>query len=84
MSELIVEERFGGSGDRINRYRKGSDGRLHKLQDQEGRARRTENLIHWFKNVFLPAGYPESVSDDYLEYQLWDTVKKIFFQLFGF
>jgi len=25
--------------------------------------------------VFLPQGYPESVSDDYLEYQIWDTVQ---------
>ncbi|KAK3750644.1 hypothetical protein QZH41_012811, partial [Actinostola sp. cb2023] len=23
--------------------------------------------------AFLPQGYPESVSKDYLEYQLWDT-----------
>lgn len=25
------------------------------------------------KDIFLPKGYPYSVSSDYLEYQIWDT-----------
>lgn len=28
-----------------------------------------------FKVMFLPIGYPTSVSDDYFEYQLWDTLQ---------
>ncbi|KAK6734984.1 hypothetical protein RB195_018282 [Necator americanus] len=28
-----------------------------------------------FINVFLPQGYPYSVSEDYLRYQLWDTMQ---------
>ena len=27
------------------------------------------------QSVFLPQGYPESVSDDYFIYQIWDTVQ---------
>ena len=27
------------------------------------------------KNVFLPEGYPHSVSDDYMTYQIWDTIQ---------
>uniref|UniRef100_A0A8C3S8V6 Chromosome 16 open reading frame 58 n=1 Tax=Chelydra serpentina TaxID=8475 RepID=A0A8C3S8V6_CHESE len=27
------------------------------------------------QSVFLPQGYPESVSQDYLSYQIWDTVQ---------
>ncbi len=27
------------------------------------------------QSVFLPQGYPESVSEDYLQYQFWDTVQ---------
>ena len=27
------------------------------------------------QEVFLPQGYPSSVSDDYLTYQLWDTLQ---------
>ena len=29
----------------------------------------------FLKNAFLPQGYPDSVSDDYLSYQIWDTVQ---------
>lgn len=29
-------------------------------------------LFAW---VFLPEGYPDSVSRDYLQYQLWDTLQ---------
>ncbi|XP_078486973.1 RUS family member 1 [Ciona intestinalis] len=28
-----------------------------------------------FKDIFLPKGYPDSVSEDYLSYQIWDTVQ---------
>lgn len=28
-----------------------------------------------FQSVFLPQGYPESVSGDYLHYQFWDTMQ---------
>lgn len=27
------------------------------------------------RDVFLPHGYPESVSEDYFNYQIWDTVQ---------
>lgn len=27
------------------------------------------------RDIFLPHGYPESVSDDYFNYQIWDTVQ---------
>ena len=27
----------------------------------------------FWQSAFLPQGYPESVSKDYLEYQIWDT-----------
>ena len=29
----------------------------------------------FFRNVFLPANFPDSVSADYLAYQFWDTVQ---------
>ena len=32
-------------------------------------------LKNFFRVVFLPQGYPESVSKDYFSYQLWDTVQ---------
>lgn len=32
-------------------------------------------LIQLFKDIFLPYGYPDSVSEDYLDYQIWDTAQ---------
>ena len=32
-------------------------------------------LLKLFQNIFLPRGYPDSVSDDYLTYQIWDTMQ---------
>jgi len=34
-----------------------------------------ERFIQFFHEVFLPQGYPDSVSDDYYRYQLWDTLQ---------
>ncbi|XP_068606093.1 RUS family member 1 isoform X1 [Brachionichthys hirsutus] len=36
-----------------------------------------------FKSIFLPQGYPESVSKDYLQYQFWDTVQAFCSSLSG-
>ena len=32
-------------------------------------------LYRIFRNLFLPQGYPDSVSEDYIHYQFWDTVQ---------
>lgn len=32
-------------------------------------------LFKIFQQIFLPTGYPDSVSDDYISYQIWDTVQ---------
>ena len=29
----------------------------------------------FFREAFLPQGYPDSVSVDYLQYQIWDTAQ---------
>ncbi|KAK3856406.1 hypothetical protein Pcinc_037268 [Petrolisthes cinctipes] len=39
---------------------------VNRLQDRGGR---------WLRDVFLPQGYPESVSPDYLRYQFWDSLQ---------
>eukprot|EP00466_Bigelowiella_natans_P013012 jgi/Bigna1/87403/estExt_fgenesh1_pg.C_200033 len=30
-----------------------------------------------FSSLFLPKGYPDSVTEDYLEYQAWDTIQAL-------
>ena len=32
-------------------------------------------VVYCFQSVFLPQGYPDSVSSDYLDYQIWDTIQ---------
>ncbi|XP_049952057.1 RUS family member 1 [Schistocerca serialis cubense] len=32
-------------------------------------------LLEFLRQVFLPQGYPDSVSSDYFNYQIWDTVQ---------
>ncbi|KAL5970153.1 RUS family member 1 [Taenia solium] len=38
---------------------------------------RMNSFFFFAKSAFLPEGYPNSVSNDYLEYQIWDTVQAI-------
>lgn len=37
----------------------------------------TENigLYRALQRIFLPHGYPDSVSEDYIYYQIWDTIQ---------
>lgn len=28
-----------------------------------------------FRDIFMPRGYPQSVSPDYINYQIWDTIQ---------
>lgn len=54
-----------------------STGRIFSKKDgfSQRRADQRKSLIEWFlnffKEVFLPSGYPNSVSSDYLSYQIW-------------
>ncbi|KAL8559418.1 hypothetical protein ACOMHN_045215 [Nucella lapillus] len=41
------------------------------------------SLQQLFRTIFLPQGYPESVSQDYAEYQVWDTVQAFASSLSG-
>uniref|UniRef100_A0A4W5LL13 RUS family member 1 n=1 Tax=Hucho hucho TaxID=62062 RepID=A0A4W5LL13_9TELE len=51
-----------------------------------GLAMRTGDLVRGAgmgRSVFLPQGYPESVSGDYLQYQFWDTLQAFSSSLSG-
>jgi hypothetical protein len=39
------------------------------------RTSRVGSVSTFFREAFLPQGYPESVSSDYLQYQIWDTAQ---------
>uniref|UniRef100_A0A1I8IX14 MADF domain-containing protein n=1 Tax=Macrostomum lignano TaxID=282301 RepID=A0A1I8IX14_9PLAT len=41
----------------------------------KGKKRKFDGFVSTAKDVFLPQGYPDSVSADYLTYQMWDTAQ---------
>ena len=50
-----------------------NNGDLHKTEAAHSRSR--ASMMGVARQVFLPEGFPESVSSDYFEYQLWDTLQ---------
>nr|CAH0098414.1 unnamed protein product [Daphnia galeata] len=45
--------------------------------------RKFRGITYFLSSVFLPQGYPSSVSSDYLEYQIWDTIQAFASSLSG-
>ncbi|XP_072298832.1 RUS family member 1 [Eucyclogobius newberryi] len=80
----VASERYGsGSG--------GGEVWIYRLEEAQLRRQREETagagagagLLQLFKSVFLPQGFPESVSADYIQYQLWDTAQAFCSSLSG-
>ncbi|XP_028456537.1 RUS family member 1 isoform X2 [Perca flavescens] len=79
-SVVLATERYGSAeswtylaNDRV----------MERRRDGSESESRGNSIIGVFKSVFLPQGYPESVSDDYLQYQFWDTVQAFSSSLSG-
>ncbi|KOS20150.1 UPF0420 protein [Escovopsis weberi] len=63
------------SGNLLHKWRHTKDGRVSKLaapKDTDG------SFSRLFRECFLPAGFPHSVSEDYLAYQLCDSLQAFF------
>lgn len=67
---VLCREGYGSSRVKKN-YVSTNDGQLVVVD----RSPTGTSVSHFFRSVFLPQGYPESVSQDYLEYQIWDTIQ---------
>ncbi len=52
------------------RYEVGGDGCVGKYRESDG-GRRFTSVLNLLREVFLPQGYPDSVTEDYLPYQMW-------------
>ncbi|XP_037647861.1 RUS1 family protein C16orf58 homolog [Sebastes umbrosus] len=59
------------------------DAVMERRRDGSEGESRGNSIVGVFKSVFLPQGYPESVSGDYLQYQFWDTVQAFCSSLSG-
>ncbi|KAK6190597.1 hypothetical protein SNE40_002428 [Patella caerulea] len=70
MSRFIYRESYGSSTE-VKEYYQSLDGSLTVID----KSPKFTTISQFFRSVFLPQGYPESVSEDYLIYQLWDTIQ---------
>ncbi|KAI5097089.1 RUS1 family protein C16orf58-like isoform X1 [Silurus meridionalis] len=77
---VIATEKYGSR--EAWRYRI-KDGGMRRERMGHERGTRGKSITDAFKNVFLPQGYPESVSEDYLQYQMWDTLQAFSSSLSG-
>ncbi|KAG5881575.1 hypothetical protein JTB14_035019 [Gonioctena quinquepunctata] len=73
-SDILVVEQYGSAGDVIT-YAKGAKNGIVHIKPRKNVFSCLRFIQNFFREVLLPYGYPESVSDDYLEYQLWDTAQ---------
>lgn len=50
-----------------------NDGHLQRTEATPSTS--SASIMGVARQVFLPEGFPESVSSDYFEYQMWDTLQ---------
>ncbi|ESO97865.1 hypothetical protein LOTGIDRAFT_152971 [Lottia gigantea] len=70
MRPVLFRERYGSSLVK-KEYSTNVDGTV----DIDDKSPKLTSVSNFFRSVFLPQGYPESVSSDYFIYQLWDTIQ---------
>ncbi|XP_072163272.1 RUS family member 1-like [Diadema setosum] len=73
MSMLVCRETYGSHSDPRD-YVREDDGHVYEAW-KNSRSRRFSSVFQLFRTVFLPQGYPDSVSRDYMQYQIWDTIQ---------
>ncbi|KIW05301.1 uncharacterized protein PV09_03826 [Verruconis gallopava] len=73
---------FSESGKLVTRFVE-SKGQLHVIQEKdvlsnaEIEKKQTQGFIRKGLEIFLPAGYPHTVSPDYLPYKIYDTLQTL-------
>ncbi|XP_020501388.2 RUS1 family protein C16orf58 homolog [Labrus bergylta] len=77
---VLATERYGSAESW--KY-SAKDGVMERRRDGGESESRGNTFVGVLKSVFLPQGYPESVSNDYLQYQFWDTVQAFSSSLSG-
>ncbi|PNF16648.1 RUS1 family protein C16orf58-like protein [Cryptotermes secundus] len=74
--EIIFREQYGTLGDKIVYIKAPEQDSVVQLGSSATLSTPfSERFVQFFRQVFLPQGYPRSVSDDYYRYQLWDTLQ---------
>lgn len=73
-TRLILKEHLGHSLNG-NEYLIEPDKTNFKIRKTKSKTSSYVSLNDLFKTVFLPEGFPNSVSEDYVSYQIWDTLQ---------
>ncbi|KAK9873342.1 hypothetical protein WA026_022147 [Henosepilachna vigintioctopunctata] len=69
---LFIEQQ----GDQIVEYAREEPLRIKRISPNSSVSRSIHStIINFFREVLLPYGYPDSVSADYFQYQIWDTLQ---------
>lgn len=71
---LITETEQGSEGEFVYVQSQGKN-ELLKLNASLKAKKSFSRVVSIFKDIFLPRGYPDSVSKDYVNYQIWDTLQ---------
>lgn len=71
MQESVICREIYGSSSVKKKYVKLPNGKLRVINQSP----KWTSLSQFFRSAFLPQGYPDSVSVDYLTYQIWDTTQ---------
>lgn len=74
--QILLTEQCGSLGKFV-KYSTDNDGnKILRLTESTTLSKSiTKVAFDFVREVFLPYGYPDSVSEDYFEYQIWDTVQ---------
>lgn len=80
---FLASEWYGERGAENEWLYSVENGQVQKKKRIDHAPAPTTGITNLFKSVFLPQGYPHSVSDDYVQYQLWDTAQAFCSSLSG-
>ncbi|XP_014679198.1 PREDICTED: RUS1 family protein C16orf58 homolog [Priapulus caudatus] len=75
--DTVCYEWFGSHKSQQTYFSDKSEDKLKLRVKTEKKGIRCQwtSLISFFRLVFLPQGFPHSVSCDYIHYQIWDTIQ---------
>ncbi|KXJ83108.1 hypothetical protein RP20_CCG008717 [Aedes albopictus] len=75
--KIHFREQYGSTGEEVLYVTPDNQDAVVRVnvKGEKPKLRKRLSLRRFFQNLFLPAGYPDSVSGDYLAYQKWDTVQ---------
>lgn len=73
--KVHFREQYGCKGDEVLYITPLDQNTIVRVSIKGEKVARKFGFLKFFQKIFMPAGYPDSVSEDYLAYQKWDTLQ---------